>query len=115
MPFLKKEPHHLFATIRKADHPSKDGQTSGGVFMNKRLSEFDDVCGLLTLGALSDIKRYQLAFGQRFKTLALKRREMDEYVLFPALGGNKSIAFLVAKPLDSSLCHDVFLSVLLGE
>ena len=30
---------------------------------------------------------------------------MDEHVLFPALGGNESIAFLIRKPLHCTFGH----------
>ena len=77
--------------------------------MNERLLDLNDVGGLLTLGAGGDIERYLLAFGQGLEPVTLQRGKVDENVLASAVGGNKAIAFLVAEPLDSSLCHLIYI------
>jgi hypothetical protein len=49
-----------------------------------------------------------LTFAKGSKTLSFDRREVDEYVFFSTVAGDKAIAFFAIEPLDNakfSFCH----------
>lgn len=66
--------------------------------------ELDNVCCLLSFGALSDLKFHRLAFLKRFIPFALDRGVVYKHI-FTFRRADKAIAFLITEPLYRSLNH----------
>ena len=78
------------------------GKNMGAVPMNRPpdlLCDLRDVASLRAFRAVNDLELDRLSFFQRPKTVALDRREVDEYIA-PTVAFNKSVTFGVVKPLN---------------
>ncbi len=73
-----------------------------------------DVRSLFALGSHRDFEFDGLTFAKGLETLALDRGEMDKYVLFPTLGGDEAVTFLITEPLDCASGHLSFLAIYFG-
>lgn len=83
--------------------------TEGGAF--KRMGRFHwpqlellDVLRLGTFGIMDDLKLDRLAFGERFESIPLDGRKMDEDVR-PAFLLDKSVPFPFIEPFHRTACH----------
>jgi hypothetical protein len=74
-------------------------------FLQGRLDCGLYICGLLALGASSHVKGDLLVLGERFEAWGLDCWEVDEKVVAAVIVRDKSIAFRVVKPFNSTSCH----------
>src|SRR4051794_2324766 len=74
------------------------------LFLRQNLYD-PDVRGLWALRALAELVLDLGALGQRAEPVTRDRREVDERVLAPIVGGDESEALLVAEPLHDTGSH----------
>jgi hypothetical protein len=94
----------LFIFLSQGKDPS-----SGGALPD--YLEFDYINSFGTFRALFCIKAYIVTLGKAFKSIALNRRMVHKNigVIFRS---NEAKTFAVIEPLNSSLCHFVYLLIL---
>src|SRR3990167_2084057 len=70
--------------------------------------QFNNILGLLTLGAFCDLKLDLLAFFQGFVPVPLNLAVVDEHVV-SLFRCDEAVTFLVIKPFNCTCCHYLLL------